>query len=280
MKKILCLMLACILCGSLVFTACTNESTKKDSEATQSEAASGEVTQTDIDEKIIGKWILADKDGEPQPTNKKYVIDFISDSRAYVSASLNWSPEAGSFWDPNIEPDVSINGNNVMLTANYDGNRTSEDVYTLTAINDNTFTANRKGTLIQDGTEVFTDEKIVTFVKINDDYSEDIIGTWEGHCTSEGSVFDDGQEHRWEYKADGTYVYYDKDGDDWVPRDDTLSEYFVAGNLLCTRWVADEENREWWEITIDGDKMNWTALREGDDGKTYTATFEMNKVEK
>ena len=37
--------------------------------------------------------------------------------------------------------------------------------------------------------------------------------------------------------------------------------------------------REWWEITIDGDKMNWTALREGDDGKTFTATFELNKVE-
>ena len=119
----------------------------------------------------------------------------------------------------------------------------------------------------------------VCYVKVNDDYSKDIIGTWEGNCTSEGSVFDDGQEHRWEYKDDGTYVYYVKDGDNWVPSDDELNEYFVDGNLLCARWIEDgADNREWWEITIDGDKMNWTALREDEDGKTYTATFEMERT--
>ena len=70
-----------------------------------------------------------------------------------------------------------------------------------------------------------------------------------------------------------------EDGDNWVPSEDELSEYFVAGNLLCTRWVEGEtENREWWDISIDGDTMNWTALREDEDGKTYTATFEMNRV--
>lgn len=58
------------------------------------------------------------------------------------------------------------------------------------------------------------------------------------------------------------------------------NEYFVAGNLLCARWVENgTENREWWEMTIDGDTMNWTALREVDDGSTFTATFEMSKVE-
>ena len=106
-----------------------------------------------------------------------------------------------------------------------------------------------------------------------------MIGTWEGRCTSEGSVFDDGQDHRWEFKDDGTYVYYVKDGDNWVPADAVEGDYFVAGNLLCGRWFEDErENREWWEITIDGDKMNWTALREGEDGETFTASFEMQKV--
>ena len=117
-------------------------------------------------------------------------------------------------------------------------------------------------------------------IKINDDYSDDIIATWEGCCTSEGSIFDDGQDHRWEYKDDGTFVYYVKDGDSWVPSEDTMNEYFVAGNLLCTRWMENgQENREWWEISIDGDTMNWTALREDEDGKTFTATFEMERVE-
>jgi hypothetical protein len=31
-------------------------------------------------------------------------------------------------------------------------------------------------------------------------------------------------------------------------------------------------------LAIDGDAMSWTALREGDDGKTYTSNFEMKKV--
>lgn len=57
-------------------------------------------------------------------------------------------------------------------------------------------------------------------------------------------------------------------------------EYFVDGNLLCTRWMENgAENREWWEISIDGNKMNWSALREDEDGKTFTATFEMTKVQ-
>jgi len=117
------------------------------------------------------------------------------------------------------------------------------------------------------------------YARVTADYTAAILGTWEGSCTSEGSVFDDGQVHRWAYKEDGTFVYYVKDGDKWVPSQNTLNEYFVDGNLLCTRWVDNgQENREWWEISIAGDKMNWTALRLNSDGTTFTATFEMTKV--
>jgi hypothetical protein len=132
-----------------------------------------------------------------------------------------------------------------------------------------------------DGNVVHSDEHIFHFTKLVTDYKADIVGTWEGHCTSAGSVFDDGQEHRWQYNADGTYVYYVKDGDNWVPYEgNTLNEYFVDGNLLCTRWIDQgQENREWWEITIAADRMNWTALRQNEDGTTFTATFEMERVE-
>lgn len=93
-------------------------------------------------------------------------------------------------------------------------------------------------------------------------------------------MFDDGQEHRWQYNADGTYIYYVKDGDNWVPSANTLNEYFVDGSLLFTRWVDNgQDNREWWEITIAGNQMNWTALRQNADGTTFTATFEMKKIQ-
>ena len=60
--------------------------------------------------------------------------------------------------------------------------------------------------------------------------------------------------------------------------------YFVDGTLLCTRWrnTGDNEveHREWWEIaSIENGVMNWTALRQRDDGSTYTTTFSMTKVQ-
>lgn len=98
---------------------------------------------------------------------------------------------------------------------------------------------------IEDGKETIVMEEPMRLVKVSKDFSGDILGTWEGRCTGEGSVFDDGQEHRWEYNDNGTYIYYVKDDDSWEVSDDTLSEYFVAGNLLYTRWMEDGiENRE------------------------------------
>ena len=68
---------------------------------------------------------------------------------------------------------------------------------------------------------------------------------------------------------------------EWVPSGDEISEYFVDGTLLCTRWGNNEQEfREWWEIaSIKDGVMKWKALRQKEDGSTYTATFEMKKVE-
>ena len=127
--------------------------------------------------------------------------------------------------------------------------------------------------------EVYDNER---YIRINNDFEKDIIGTWEGKVTSAEDDHTDGELHRWEYKADGTYVYYSKAGDEWVENNDVLAEYFVDGILLCTRWkqAADsEELREWWEIeSIKDGVMKWTALRWREDGTAYTATFEMTKV--
>ena len=233
-----------------------------------------------IPEKILGKWMYADTDGQPTLTNKKAIYTFVSDTKALMSASLNSHPEAGTQWIDQLEADVVISGNKMTLVNHPDKQTTMVEEFIITDINDSEFNANRKITITADGAVVISVEQVVRFTKVISDYRTDIIGTWEGHCTSEGSVFDDGQEHRWQYKADGTYVYYVKDGNDWVPSENTLNEYFEDGTLLCTRWVDNEqENREWWEISIDGDKMNWTALRQKEDGTTFTATFEMKKVE-
>lgn len=273
MKKLYYLLLVCVLCSAFVLTACSEESQEQTDKSTATE-----VTQTDIEENIVGKWIKSEADGQPTLTNEKSVYDIVSPTEAYTSVSLK--TDKGSLFNYDQKSEVDIDGNVVTITTTNSEGESFIHEFTITSISANEFTADKKFTHTLKGTDPSVKEYNVTFVKVNDDYKKDILGTWEGHCTSEGSVFDDNQEHRWEYKDDGTYVYYVKDGDEWVSSDNTLNEYFVAGNLLCTRWVEnDQEYREWWEISIDGDKMNWTALREGEDGKTFTATFEMTKVE-
>ena len=275
MKRLLCLMLACLLCGSIVLTACSNENTEKPDEAAQDE-----VSQADIEEMMTGKWVIAERSGQPALTNEKLVFTFASPTKAYMSASFNARPELGTQWMDLLEADVAISGNTVTITRNIGKDAATVNELTVSDITDTEIKGSLNAKLIEDGEETLITEETISIIRISDDFSEDILGTWEGRCTSEGSVFDDGQEHRWEFRDDGTYVYYVQDGDNWVPSENTLNEYFVDGNLLCSRWIdKEQEHREWWEISIDGEKMNWTALREGDDGKTFTSAFEMNQVE-
>lgn len=278
-KKSYLSLLTGLLFSALVLSACSgsgnanNPGTAGDG-ATTAEAS--EVTQEDVEKLIIGKWIVAEIDGQPAPTNLKSVYDIVSNTQAITSVSRTVTNDR---WKDHVERRVDIDGNTVTISAPPDDGETTVHEFTITNINTEEFTANKKITITDKDKEPIVKESVVKFVKLYDDYNDDVIGIWEGHCTSEGSVFDDGQEHRWEYKDDGTFVYYVKDGDDWIPSNDTLNEYFVDGNLLCTRWMENgAENREWWEISIDGNKMNWSALREDEDGKTFTATFEMTKV--
>ncbi|MBP3745959.1 MAG: LPXTG cell wall anchor domain-containing protein [Ruminococcus sp.] len=236
------------------------------------QSESGEVTQEQIEKNIIGSWIPSERDGQPILTNEKPVINIASVTEAYTSLSL--VNDSRSPWHSNSQCEISVNGNCLTITANTETGSPIEHQLTITEISSDKFTANVKSTLSEN--EVA--ESVFTFVRV-DDLSEAVLGTWEGKCTSEGSVFDDGKEHRWEYKPDGTYVYYNKVGDEWVPSDNTENEYFVSGNLLCTRWVDNgTENREWWEISVKDGKMSWTALRADEEGSNFTATFEMNKV--
>ena len=265
MKKILSVLLSCVMCGTLMLTAC---------DAAPEETSGGDA-QAPIEEMLVGRWMSSTIDGEPAVANEKTVFYMVSPSEVYSSVSRvneNRSP-----WHAPSLTDFTIDGNVITFTSSPREGIAIIREYDITEISDNEFTANFVITHVRDGEETSEASRVVTFVRINDDYSSDIVGTWEGSCTSEGSVFDDGQPHRWEYHDDGTFVYYVQEGDEWVAHND--GDYFVNGILLCTRWFDGEvDNREWWEISIDGDTMSWTALRANDDGTTYTATFEMTRV--
>ena len=236
-----------------------------------------------VAQKIIGKWISAETDSKVIPTNEKIVYDFVSANKAYVSLSFTDNAVDGTPWNDRAELDVDINGNDVTLTHSPEPGKIVTNELHVEAITNTTMIAKRHLTIRKDGGLVKSEENMVRYEKLTEDYSSNVLGLWEGRMVSEESAYDDGEEHRWEFKKDGTFVFYLKNKKGiWEAKDDEYSEYFVAGNLLCTRWKnAGEgtvENREWWEITTANyGSMVWTALREKEDGSQYTAAFSMLK---
>ena len=236
-------------------------------------------------EKLVGKWMLADINGKPAPTNNKFVVTFTSAGRGYTSASLSGyaDTELKPLWSDRQEFDYAIADNVVTMTSKIDDHLTVVDELTVASISDAVTNGILKIKWIIDGTVVKSAEETVRTLKVTDDYSQTVLGTWEGRVTSEQSEYDDGEPHRWEYKADGTYVYYSLVDGQWTPSSQPMSAYFVDGTLLCCRWKMTDDSdelREWWEVqSIKDGVMKWTALRQREDGSTYTATFQMTKVE-
>jgi hypothetical protein len=269
---------ATLICGASVFTSC---SSNEDNSVKPVEPVEPDLN---VAEKIIGRWMIAERNGQPETTNQKQVFNFTSATKVFVSLSISAKPGMPSSWVDNLESEVAINGNIVTITGHPDEVTTILDENEITNINDNEFTTKRKLTMTKNGEVTFSSEMTLRFVKVNVDYSAEIFGMWEGRMTSEQSEYGDVEDHRWEYMTDDTFNFFRKVDGQWQLSDDDYADYFVAGNLLCTRWKnageGQEEHREWWEIeSIENGVMKWKALRQKEDGTTYTATFEMKKVD-
>ena len=263
MKKLIMVLATTVICGACLFTSC-----KKDEDLK-------------IEEKIIGKWILAESNGKPTLTNNKYVITFASPTKGYLSASLGAYTEFSTFWGDRQEVDVAITGNKVKNTIVINEHLTVIDDMTITNITDTDTWGDLKISWMVDGTEAKTVEESIRTVKVTDDYSQAVLGTWECLEITGGETNND-DNARLEFLADGTYNFYRlNDAGVWtlVPRE--RNEFFVDGILLCTRWQAagEEKSYEWWEIaSVAGSQMQWTALRQNPDGTTFQQGVKWVKV--
>ena len=269
-KMIQWVLVATLICGASVFTAC---SSNDDNPATP---------DLNLSEKIIGKWIVADINGQPALTNRKIVFTFVSTTKAYMSASLNRFSEVGSHWIDQLETDVVINGNKMTLTNHPVEHTTVVEEYNITAINNSEFSANRKLIITVDGNVAVSIEEAVRLVKVTADYAEPILGLWECQGITGGETNNDANA-RLEFLADGTYRYYRKDeGGQWqAVTTREFQDYFVDGTLLATRWKNQGEEivYEWWEIsTVNGGQMQWNALRQNVDGSTFQQSVKWTKV--
>lgn len=257
---------ATLICGASVFTSCTSN----DDNPAQSEL--------NLSEKIIGKWMVAELNGQPCPTNLKTVVTFLSPTSAYGSISDILSES----WSEYAAGNVSIKGNNVTISAQ-DGDFTHVLDVTVSSITDKDMLLKSDWSILEGGKQVYHESYgQERWQRVTQDYEDDILGVWEGKVTRDLGDATNDELHRWECKADGTYAFYSEAGAAWEAEPNFRADYFVDGILLCTRWqdtAESEELREWWEIaSIKDGVMKGTALRVREDGTTYTATFEMTKV--
>ena len=263
MKKVFLALAA----AAMIFVGCSKDDDK---------------TIDNLAEKIIGKWITTDIDGHAELTNNKSVITILSATQALISTSRANLPD-NQGWVSHLNASVAIDGNKVTITGQLNEHITIVYEITVSSISDTHMEGTFKHSTLRNGEVINTNGPIgMRWEKITTDYEQAVLGKWEGRSTGEDSEFDDGENHRWEYLANGTFRYYRKVDGTWQLSNDEYAKYFVDGNLLCTCWknngAGNEEHREWWEISINGDTMNWTALRQREDGTTYTATFQMVKV--
>ena len=258
---------AALICGASVFTSCTND----DNPVTP---------DLNLPEKIIGKWIEVEIDGQPAPNRGNSAVTFVSATKAYYSSSRPDYTETQLKWSAHREYNVKIEGNTVTLTGHPESEPelTLQEDFIITSITATEMVCKYRHTTIRDGKVSGQPvEKNARLQKTDVDYREAVVGTWEGQ-TSEGLNV------RWQINADGTYVYARKVGDGgWETMVDEFNEYFADGYLFCARWknFADGkgEQRQWWEIeSIRDGVMKWKGLSRNADGPTYAETAELRKV--
>ena len=240
------------------------------------------VVNDNLSEVILGKWVHVEENGTPVETNFKSVTDIVSTSKVYISVAARI--DTVEKWVNRAEIGLVVGANKFVLINRIDEKTISETEMNVTSLSADEIVANSQSRTIVNGDTTNYKINVEHFKKINVDYSDAIIGTWEGRCTSsDGSVFDDGENHRWEYRSDGNYYYYYKENGKWKLSEPVYSNYFVQGPMLFTRWQnvgSDEKNNENWEIeSIKDNVMKWSALRKKENGSTYTVTFEMRKVQ-
>ena len=258
-----------IICGAGIFTSCMSDN--GDNPASDS-----------LTEKVVGKWIHADTDGETVTTDMMSVYTFAKDGTA-LKGWYSMSMTESGVWAYNQETDVAISGNTITMTSRLTDGVTS--VVELTGVSvsgkDLRFTA--KTTLSKDGQVTATyGPRQEHFTKTDADYTEAVVGLWEISFTSDDPEYESSEPYRELYRADGTASFYDLIDGQWVEEETTYSEYFADGPLFCFRWQkpGQEGRHENWEIvSCTGSEMVNKAFCRRADGTTYTITAHLTKVE-
>ena len=258
-----------IICGASAFTSCSNNNDNP-------------VVDNSLAEKIVGKWIHADTDGETVTTDMKSVYTFTKNGSA-LKGFYSMSMAESGVWTYRQETDLTISGNAITMTSRLaDGQQSVVELTAVTVSGDDLrFTA--KTTLSKDGQVTATyGPRQEHFTRTEADYTEAVVGLWEITFTSDNPEYESSVPYRELYRNDGTASFYDLIDGQWVEEETTYNEYFADGPLFCFRWQkpGQEGRHENWEIvSCTGGEMVSKALHRRTDGSTYTITAHLKKVE-
>ncbi|MBP3850654.1 MAG: hypothetical protein J6E43_07550 [Prevotella sp.] len=238
------------------------------------------LSESVIKEKILGKWKRVKEDGEERGTNNRGVLTYFADGKMTYSRSSFSDYWTGYKWYNENPFTYVVSGNVVTREGVEENGRVRKTFEEVAVLSDSEMKLICTGYLM-DG-QSYSRYKVNEFKRVAVDYSEDIIGTWEGVEMTGDETYGNA-DARIAYLPDGTYRYYQKnDRGEWeLKAGQEVSEYNVDGDWLATRWQekGGEMNYEWWDIDeIQDGQMKWSALRVREDGTRFTTTFTWKKV--
>ena len=265
------MMAAILVCGASVFTSCSNDNSDN--------PTAGDA----LAEKIVGKWIHTDTEGEEETTGTKSVYTFMKEGsvlKGYFSMSM---AESG-VWANRQPMKVTVNGTDITLTSQLADGMTSLVELTGVSVSGDDMRFTAKTTLSKNGRVTATyGPRQEHFTRTEGDYSKTLIGLWEIQFTCDDPAYGPIESCRDWYGPDGTYKSYLFIDGQWVEEVVVNPEYFIDGPMSCYRWQdpdSGKELRENWEIVScgNGEMVSKSFYRRAD-GSTYTITSHGKKLE-
>jgi len=233
-----------------------------------------------IKEKILGKWKRVKEDGEERVTNNRVVLTYFADGKMTYSRSSYSDYWTGYKWYNENPFTYVVSGNVVTREGVEENGRVRKTFEEVAVLSDSEMKLICTGYLM-DG-QSYSRYKVNEFKRVAVDYSEDIIGLWEGVEMTGDETYGNA-EARIVYEANGKFYYFSKnDEGQWaINFKESDRKYIVDGDWLATSWKDENGNTnfECWDIDeIKGDVMKWSALREREDGTRFKTTFTWRKI--
>lgn len=231
-----------------------------------------------IAEQIVGKWIDVESDGELVETYESMVTTFFMEGST-LKANISVSSLEFDVWENKHPADVQIDGDKITLIMR-EGDLMTMEEFTDITISGDDLRYTSMYTVILNG-EVIVDfgPNQLHCVKVHDDYSQIILGRWEGTVTSDEPGFEP-MPFCEKYLADGTNIEYELVDGQWVEVETDFAEYFVDGAMLFTRWqypgCEEERENSVFMSYVDNTLIVKEVVKRN--GNYYTETSTLHKV--